>query len=161
MNSTGRRRGSSAVAGRAPVLIFGCLLACAAWLVAPRAWAADEPMPRPPQLERDVQFWIRVYTQVDTNGGFIHDADNLAVVYDTLHFDPNASSHERQKIVERDEDRIAAALRRIAAANGGPLSDEDQKIRDLWGEEARRLACAMPPTRFASNSARPTAFTKG
>jgi membrane-bound lytic murein transglycosylase D len=122
---------------------------CVMGVVRP-AQAAEDPMPRPPELERDVQFWIRVYTQVDTNGGFIHDADNLAVVYDTLHFDPNASSHERQKIVERDEDRIAAALRRIAAANGGPLSDEDQKIRDLWGEEATpaRLRDAADEVRF-------------
>ena len=35
--------------------------------------AAEDPVPRPPQLERDVQFWVRVYTQVDTNSGFLHD----------------------------------------------------------------------------------------
>ncbi len=107
-------------------------------------------MPRPPELERDVQFWIRVYTQVDTNGGFIHDADNLAVVYDTLHFDPDASPRERERVVERDEERVSAALRRIAAANGGPLSEEDQKIRALWGEEGTpaRLRDAADDVRF-------------
>src|SRR4051812_21131934 len=51
----------------------------------------DTVMPRPKALERDVQFWIRVYTQVDTNGGFLHDQYNLAVVYETLHFSPNTS----------------------------------------------------------------------
>jgi hypothetical protein len=40
-----------------------------------------------------------VYTQVDTNGGFIHDADNLAIVYDTLHIDAGASPREREKTV--------------------------------------------------------------
>jgi membrane-bound lytic murein transglycosylase D len=118
--------------------------------VAAHAQAADTTMPRPPQLEPDVQFWIRVYTQVDTNGGFIHDADNLAMVYDTLHFDAGASPHERQKIVEREEDRISAALRRVAAANGGTLSDEDQKIRDLWGAQVApaRLRDAADNVRF-------------
>jgi membrane-bound lytic murein transglycosylase D len=118
--------------------------------LATRAWAADSVMQRPPELEPDVQFWIRVYTQVDTNGGFIHDADNLAVVYETLHFEPNTSSRERQKIVERDEARIAAALRRIASANGGSLSEEDQKIRELWGQEATpaRLRDAADEVRF-------------
>jgi membrane-bound lytic murein transglycosylase D len=91
-----------------------------------------------------------VYTQVDTNGGFIHDADNLAIVYDTLHFDAGASPREREKTVERDEDRISAALRRIAAAHGGTLSDEDQKIRDLWGAQvsSSRLRDAADNVRF-------------
>ena len=117
---------------------------------AAHAQAADTTMPRPPELEPDVQFWIRVYTQVDTNGGFIHDADNLAIVYDTLHFDAGASPHERQKVVERDEDHISAALRRIAAANGGTLSEEDQKIRDLWGAQVTpaRLRDAADNVRF-------------
>jgi len=118
--------------------------------LATHARAADTTMPRPPELEPDVQFWIRVYTQVDTNGGFIHDADNLAIVYDTLHFDAGASPRERQKLVEREEDRLSAALRRIAAANGGTLSDEDQKIRDLWGAQVTpaRLREAADNVRF-------------
>src|SRR5437868_11269795 len=52
-------------------------------------------MPRPAGLERDVRFWIRVYTQVDTNGGFLHDQYNLGVVYETLHFDANTSPRQR------------------------------------------------------------------
>src|SRR3569833_2124866 len=31
----------------------------------------DTVMPRPKALERDVQFWVHVYTQVDTNGGYL------------------------------------------------------------------------------------------
>src|SRR5215469_16842146 len=151
MNSTGRRRSSNAVAGRAPVLIFGCLLACAAWLVAPRAWAADEPMPRPPQLERDVQFWIRVYTQIDTNSGFLHDEYNLGVVYDTFHFAPNTLPSERQRQVDEARDRYSAALRRIAAAgDGATLSSDDQRIKDMWGAEGTpaRLRSAVDDIRF-------------
>ena len=107
-------------------------------------------MPRPPELERDVQFWIRVYTQVDTNGGLLHDEHDLAVVYETLHFGSSSSPRERQRIVEQGKDRISATLRRIAAAGGGALSDEDQKIRDLWGEEATpgRLREAADEVRF-------------
>src|ERR1700749_2128319 len=98
-----------------------------------RVWPEKEPMPRPPELERDVQFWIRVYTEVDTNGGFIHDEHNLAVIYDKVHFAPNTPPREREKIVDQGKARYAAALRRIAAANGGPLSEEDQHIKDMWG----------------------------
>ena len=92
-------------------------------------------MPRPPQLERDGQFWIRVYTQIDTNAGFLHDQSNLGVVYDTLHFAPDSPPSERQRLVDQARERIAAALRRIAGSGDAPLSDEDQRIRDLWGTE--------------------------
>jgi membrane-bound lytic murein transglycosylase D len=106
-------------------------------------------MPRPPELEHDVQFWIRVYSQVDTNSGFIHDEQNLAVVYDTLHFEPNSAPHERQKIVEAARDHYTEALRRIAAATG-ELSPEDQRIHDLWGTQAApaRLLEATEHIRF-------------
>src|SRR5690242_11981627 len=61
---------------------------------------ADTVMPRPKALERDVQFWVRVYTQVDTNGGFLHDQYNLSVIYETLHFSPSTSPRERERIVD-------------------------------------------------------------
>jgi membrane-bound lytic murein transglycosylase D len=82
MNSTRGRRGAAHGAFR--LLLGGVLV----WLTMARVLAADADtaMPRPPELERDVHFWIRVYTEVDTNGGFLHDQYNLAVVYDTLHF---------------------------------------------------------------------------
>jgi membrane-bound lytic murein transglycosylase D len=144
MNSTSswtrplRRRGAGLLLGA------GALL-----LVTLRALAADNPMPRPAELERDVQFWIRVYSQVDTNSGFIHDEQNLAVVYDTLHFAPNSAPHERQKIVEAARDHYSEALRRIAGATAA-LSPEDQRIRDLWGAEAssQRLLEATEHIRF-------------
>lgn len=107
-------------------------------------------MPRPPELERDVQFWVRVYTEVDTNGGFLHDEHNLGVVYEKLHFAPNTPPRERERIVEQGKARYAAALKRISAANGGSLSEDDQRILDLWGSEGTpsRLLDAVDEIRF-------------
>jgi membrane-bound lytic murein transglycosylase D len=123
-----------------------------AWIVATGALAADTDsvMPRPPGLDRDVQFWIRVYTQVDTNGGFLHDQYNLAVVYETLHFAPNTSPRERERTVDQARNRYVAALRRIAAAGDTPLSEDDQRIKDMWGAEGTpsRLKEATEDIRF-------------
>jgi len=107
-------------------------------------------MPRPPELERDVQFWIRVYSEVDTNGGFLHDQYNLAVVYQTLHFAPNTSPRERERIVDQARTHYTAALRRIAAAKDGLLSEDDQRIKDMWGAEGTpsRLLEATDDIRF-------------
>src|ERR1039457_1356189 len=89
-----RRRGAGFILAACACLLRGAV----------PALAAESPMPRPPELERDVQFWVRVYSQVDTNAGFIHDEQNLAVVYDTLHFAANSASHERQRMVEAARD---------------------------------------------------------
>ena len=118
-------------------------------LVIARAPAADPALPYPPQLERDVNFWVRVYTQIDTNSGYLHDQYDLGVVYDTLHFGPESSPRARQRRVNDARDHYAAELRRIAAA-GGPLSAEDQRIKALWGAKAtpERLLEAADDIRF-------------
>src|SRR5579864_9829278 len=96
---------------RVRALLLGLYSVVAACAFAPVL--ADELMPRPAALEPDVQFWIRVYTQIDTNAGFLHDQYNLAVIYDTIHFAPDASQSAREHAVQEHRERIAAALRRI------------------------------------------------
>src|SRR6202163_2415504 len=135
MNSTGGPAGPRGVIRWPLSACRWSFAALSAWLAFAPALAQDNPMPRPPQLERDVQFWIRVYTQIDTNAGFLHDQYNLGVVYDTLHFAPNTTPAERERQVDQARERYGAALHRIADAADAPLSDEDQRIRELWGAE--------------------------
>ena len=125
------------------------LLACLCALGIAPAFASPEAMPRPAALEPDVQFWIRVYTQIDTNAGFLHDQYNLAIVYDTIRFAPDASQSAREHEVDAHRASIAAALHRIAAAGDAPLSEEDQRLRELWGAASpARLREAVDDIRF-------------
>jgi membrane-bound lytic murein transglycosylase D len=115
------------------------------------ALAADGPVPRPAQLDADVEFWVKVYSQIDTNSGFLHDQSNLAVIYETLRFAPDTLPAERQKQVDAGREHIAAALRRIADAGpGATLSEDDQRIRGLWGAQTppERLRAAVDDIRF-------------
>jgi membrane-bound lytic murein transglycosylase D len=150
MNSTGGPRAASAWLRRLLAALAYGLFAISTLCVLAPARAADDPMPRPPQLERDVQFWIRVYTQIDTNAGFLHDQNNLGIVYETLHFESTLPS-ERQRQVDEARERIAQALRRIAAAgDAAELSADDQRIKALWGAEGTpaRLRSAVDDIRF-------------
>ncbi|HEY6453300.1 MAG TPA: hypothetical protein VIX87_11965, partial [Steroidobacteraceae bacterium] len=117
--------------------------------LAPLARGATDLLPRPPELEPAIQFWIRVYTQISTNDGFIHDQRNLAVVYETLHFEPDTPARERERRVDAQRERIRDILRRLAT--GAPPQDADeQKVRELWGPDVtpQRLADAVDDVRF-------------
>ena len=39
--------------------------------------AQATPFPRPAELEPDIRFWTRVFTEIDTGGGFLHDNRRL------------------------------------------------------------------------------------
>ena len=114
-----------------------------------RAPAADQELPYPAQLQRDVDFWVHVYTRVDTDSGYLHDQYNLGVVYDTLHFAPGSSQRARQRVVNEARDHYVAELRRIASGEG-PLSEEDTRIKALWGPQVtpERLLEATDDIRF-------------
>jgi membrane-bound lytic murein transglycosylase D len=106
-------------------------------LLAPFAVRADS-IPRPEGIQQDVNFWVRVYTEITTNEGFLHDERNLGVVYDTLKFGAGTSPRDRQRQVDERRDRYIAALRRISAAlpsesDRQALSADDRRILALWG----------------------------
>ncbi len=99
---------------------------------------APSAIPRPEGIQQDVNFWIRVYTEVTTNEGFLHDERNLAVVYDRLQFSAGSSPRDRQRLVDDRRDQHIAALRRIVAAlpteaGRESLSADDKKMLALWG----------------------------
>jgi membrane-bound lytic murein transglycosylase D len=99
---------------------------------------AQTTIPRPEGIQPDVNFWIRVYTEVTTNEGLLHDERNLSVVYDTVKFGAGQSPKDRQRLVDDRRDRHIASLRRIIVAlpteaGRDALSADDKKILALWG----------------------------
>lgn len=117
---------------------------------AARAQSAADPIPFPPELKADVDFWIRVYSQVTTNEGYLHDERNLGVIYETLRFAPNTPPKERGKVIDEARDRYRAILERLAALPPGEsLSSEEERVRELWGKaDPERLRAAREGVRF-------------
>ena len=99
---------------------------------------ADEPDPfaHPPELEGDVRFWIRVYTEVTTDQGLIHDDWNLKLVYEVLRFDPASSQLQRERRVAEAKTRYAVLLRRFAAGDTENLTPHERRILHAFGEKA-------------------------
>jgi len=102
--------------------------------VATGAEAADTFAP-PPELEPDVRFWIRVYTEVTTDQGLLHDDWNLGLVYEVLRFDPADSPRQRERIVAQAKAHYAELLRRFATGATDDLTAHERRILHAFGEK--------------------------
>jgi membrane-bound lytic murein transglycosylase D len=113
-----------------------------------RALFAADSLPRPPELEPDVQFWIRVYSEIGTGEGYIHDQRDLTILYETLRFG-DAAPRAREQRVDAARERWQAALRRVASG-AEPATPEERRVRELWGSTvpATRLLAAVDDVRF-------------
>jgi membrane-bound lytic murein transglycosylase D len=118
--------------------VVGLLVAPFVFCIAsPSAHAeAADPFAHPPGLERDVRFWIRVYTEVTTNQGLLHDDWNLGLVYEVLRFDPGTSPTQRERRVGEAKARYAALLRKFAAGSTDDLTPHEKRILHAFGDNA-------------------------
>ena len=107
-----------ATSWRAALLLFFTAL------MAPAVAQNASDFPRPESLEPAVQFWIRVYTEVDTQSGFLHDAEHLDVIYTALPLD--------RKQIEAKREAIKAALTVLSTGKRSGLSAEQQQVLALW-----------------------------
>ena len=96
------------------------------FLFAPLKSLAQDPtlFPRPAELEPAISFWVRVYTEVDTQSGFLHDSQNLDVIYTDLRLNRRAIEARRSQIQED--------LRVLATGERGQLTDSQSEILALW-----------------------------
>jgi len=100
------------------VLSVGCLLGISLQAQPP------DLFPQPPELKPAIDFWIKVYTEVDTQSGFLHDSQNLSVIYTALELD--------RRIIERERSQIQEDLRVLAGGKRSDLSRNQQEVLDLW-----------------------------
>jgi len=93
-----------------------------------------QELPRPLEIEPDINFWTRVYTEVNTSSGFVHDTRDLSVVYRTLQFPEGASRRMRNRQISQARDEITDALRALAGGKRNNLTEEEQRVLDVWPE---------------------------
>ena len=118
-NSIGHTANAVRATGwRAAILLFFTML------MTPAVAQNASDFPRPESLEPAVQFWIRVYTEVDTQSGFLHDAEHLDVIYTALPLD--------RKQIEAKREAIKAALTVLSTGKRSGLSAEEQQVLALW-----------------------------
>ena len=94
----------------------------------------EDLFPRPAALEPAVRFWTRVYTEVDTRSGFIHDNLRLDIVYTTVRLPDDASSRDRRRRVERATELYGNILTKLGGGARQGLNAEEQRVLALFPE---------------------------
>ena len=106
----------------AKLFTIGLLLA-----VTSPAFANSELLPRPAEIEPDVQFWTRVFTEVTTKQGFIHDDWYLNVVYEKVDLPVGLSRKAQQNFIKHRKAHYEHILRTLASGKRNNLSNRRTK----------------------------------
>jgi membrane-bound lytic murein transglycosylase D len=122
------------VLSRITSLVLLTVTLTAVTLTSPLVSAQSEHFPRPAELEPAIRFWTRVYTEVDTKSGFLHDSMNMGVVYRKVENDREQIEHFRR--------RIQADLQVLAAGRRSGLTLTQQQVLDAWPEGVSNSALA-------------------
>ncbi len=134
------------------VTIKRILLSAVAGLLLCAAAAAEQPgnFERPPKLEADILFWTKIYTEVDTRGGLIHDSSYLGVVYEVVRFPARAGTRTQRKMVKAAKQRYKKILLELAAGKRENLTEEQARVLALWPEDVsnKTLRAATRRLRF-------------
>jgi membrane-bound lytic murein transglycosylase D len=131
---------------------FAAIFAIGAGLLfgAVTAHAQESLFPRPPELEPQVKFWTRVYTEVDTRSGFIHDDLRMDIVYQTIKIQDDLSSRERRRRVERSIQTYRDIVAKLGTGARENLNAEEQRVLALFPANVTNaeLKAAVQRVRF-------------
>jgi membrane-bound lytic murein transglycosylase D len=103
------------------------LLFISALLFSSPALPAEDDFPVPANVRVAIDFWKRVYTEADTESGFLHDAENLAVVYEKLDRNTRRIDARRNEIIKD--------LQVLAAGKRSDLTRDQERFLALWGKD--------------------------
>ncbi len=111
---------------------------------------AQDLFPAPAELQRDVDFWVEIFTHYTTDQGVLHDSRNLAVVYERIDLPASMDRRERQRRVAKRREHLQTTLRTLASGKRDKLSDEEVRVLALWpsGVSNETLAAGSKRIRY-------------
>ena len=140
----------------APVRALALLLLTASGALSlGAAPARAESFPMSASLAPRVDFWTRVYSEVGTNGGLIHDNEDLSLVYEVVRVPEGSSDRTVERAAEDAKARARNALRKLGAGQRQNLSAAEQRILAQFppGVSSQTLRAAAERVRFQRGQA--------
>ena len=106
--------------------------------------------PKPATLQRDVNFWVSIFTEYSTTEGVLHDNRNLAVVYEKIDLPENASRRTRNRLSKARRQHYQKILRTLANGKRDKLTAEEYRVLEMWPADVsnKELEAAVGRIRF-------------
>lgn len=86
-----------------------------------------------------VDFWKKVYTEISTTEAFLHDSENLALIFKKVSLPPRG--RRRNSFLKKERGSLRAMIRSMAKKKEGQYSKSEkeifQKIKKAYGDKAR------------------------
>jgi len=116
--------------------------------------ALATPFPQPKALQPDVDFWVRVYSELDTRQGVIHDARKLGIVYEKVTDLPAETTDARREVVLSRVHAVRDRLLRLSLTGATPNDAEDRRLLKILNHPGHaQLRAAAENVRFQSGQA--------
>ena len=108
---------------------------------------ASELFPTPDILKDNVNFWIKIYTEVSTSEGLLHDRDYPMIIYGKLHIG-SAGKSARKRLIKREKAKVEVMLKNIATLPEAELSEKERGVLALYDKYANRVLISTGIDRF-------------
>jgi membrane-bound lytic murein transglycosylase D len=83
-----------------------------------------------------VNFWTKVYTEISTDEAYIHDSEDLTIIYKKVSLPKDRRT--RHRLVKKKKTEIKKLINSIAKKNYLKLSKAEQNIADIIGEKTHK-----------------------
>lgn len=115
------------------------------------AAAAQEAFKRPAHIAQAVDFWSRVYSEIDTQSGFIHDRRDPQLVYEVYPLDAGDTPRRQQRDIDRRLKQYRRLLTDMIDKQPAEYDAEQHRVAALMGvvqPSAKQLRTAVKRVRF-------------
>lgn len=111
---------------------------------------AGSLFPEPKALEPDIQFWMRIYAEVDSQHGLLHDSRDLSIVYEVVSLPPGSSKRTQDKLTETKKRQTKQILEKLGKGRRKGLSSAERRVLAAFPSDVsnRTLAQAARRVRF-------------
>jgi membrane-bound lytic murein transglycosylase D len=105
------------------------------------ASASTKHFPVKAEMKKRVAFWEKVYTQITTREAFIHDSDNVSIIYKKVKLKKTRKAQARA--AKKEKKRIAAIIRSIAKKKYKNLTKTEKHYAKIIGKRSSKVLNRM------------------
>ncbi|MEM8500724.1 MAG: transglycosylase SLT domain-containing protein [Pseudomonadota bacterium] len=117
---------------------------------------AQDAFKRPAHVAQAVDFWSRVYSEIDTQTGFIHDRRDPQLVYEVYPLDAGDTPRRQQRDIDQRLKQYRRLLADMIARQPIEYDAEQQRVAALMGAlhpSEKQLRTAVKQIRFQRGQA--------